>query len=83
MTSDIIPTTITQPQLAILLGLTTRQVRRLTGTVFRVTGKKGNLLFYPLPESIHTFIAYRERMVRKRCLQSGKESMDHPEYLPP
>jgi hypothetical protein len=72
------PITLTQPELARLLALTPRQVRNLTGLVFRIVRKQGNSVFYPLPESVHAFIAYREHMVRKRCQKAAKDAVDLP-----
>lgn len=76
-------TIITQPDLANCLGITPRQVRNLTGSVFRIVQEDGNTVFYPLHESIRAFLAYRERMVSKRCRKIGREAMDSPSQHPP
>ena len=78
-----IPANITQPELALILGLTCRQVRNLTDSVFRIVRKEGNIVFYHLADSVNAFIAYREHLVRKRLRQSPREAMDLPDQHPP
>lgn len=53
----MIPETVSQPELATLLGISTRHLRTLNGTVFHPTGE-GKSLRYPLLASIKAYVQH-------------------------
>lgn len=71
----MIPETVSQPELAALLGISTRHLRTLSTTVFKPTGD-GRTLRYPLAESIRLYIQHRESAAVSGVIQpaAGRES---------
>ena len=76
-------TTITQPNLALLLGITPRLVRNLTGLVFKIVHRDENIVFYPLHESVHAYVKYRDKKARERCRRAIQKALDLPDQHPP
>lgn len=59
------PETVTQEQLATILGLSTRQLRNLRDDIPPIE-KEGRELVYPFPACLRSFVRYREGRVRAK-----------------
>lgn len=60
-----LPETVTQEQLAGILGLSPRQLRNLRAEVPPIE-KEGRELVYPFPACLRNFVRYREGRVRAK-----------------
>lgn len=71
------PETVTQEQLASILGISTRQLRNLRDEIPPVE-KEGRELVYPFPACLRSFVRYRESRVRAKLRSTHPAKPEEP-----
>lgn len=71
------PETVTQEQLAAILGVSTRQLRNLRDEIPPIE-KEGRELVYPFPACLRCFVRYRESRVRAKLRRTHQAKPEEP-----